>query len=705
MNKVPPETSPPVTTKTVPDIAASPVSPCSSSPFPNGTRSASESPVILRPARTFPPATDVTTVYLDAPRKSVVLLKNDEELELVREVGEATVKFSVGHKGAIRDVEVSSDGSFIGILRSAKVLDIMRINSMGQAASMQEIVKDARSSEAILGFEWTFPGELIAITNMGLDLYQYSESNDKFIRRKSKQFNVNWYSYWPDHHILITSVSSLTLKLYHLKGDASFDPLPPLHVVPRGKSNTLQVHVTKRQIAVLCAYGRLYCSFFDLTTEKPILVLYRITRASLNHEVSCHLQGRGTFIVNIVDNLLVVHNLIAKHPLLFDLKDASSQPIIPPKQLQMDEALGEWQACFSDCILMPSCGVLYELMLNLDAISKTMRELRSDFQVLEFLLRRKIEDPSLILGLVRDMLRAETEPGIMRKAFELLNTTGRGVSVPRGRAMVRDVSTESADSLASSRAGTGSRLPPAPETSVPKRLLSPPGSRASSRPSSVGGHRTPADYAEGIFSQEHMYALIFNVLGRESDFPVRYLTRCILEYIAALSATEPIQPYFHELLAELLVKDQRYAELHQYVQYNVVQDSIAVARLLLSKSAEYGPYQQLGLDMLKRMNANDDVVDILISRGQVLDALRFALSRNCLRTVSVTGILDSALASGDKTLFLNTFRCLEEQGLISSDISHEHPHTGLSPGGSGRYVSVFREMWGEVVEMDSLIDM
>lgn len=88
-----------------------------------------------------------------------------------------------------------------------------------------------------------------------------------------------------------------------------------------------------------------------------------------------------------------------------------------------------------------------------------------------------------------------------------------------------------------------------------------------------------------------------------------------------------------------------------------------------------------------------------------MDALRYAVSRNCLPKISVTNLLEAALASGDKTLFLNTFKCLEEHGLISSNITNEHREMGVAPGGASRYVSVFREMWGEVVEMDSLIDM
>ena len=53
---------------------------------------------------------------------------------------------------------------------------------------------------------------------------------------------------------------------------------------------------------------------------------------------------------------------------------------------------------------------------------------------------------------------------------------------------------------------------------------------------------------------------------------------------------------------------------------------------------------------------------------QVLDALRFATSRNALRTVSVTSFLEAALASGNRTLFLNTSALsLQISGLVSDN--------------------------------------
>lgn len=48
-----------------------------------------------------------------------------------------------------------------------------------------------------------------------------------------------------------------------------------------------------------------------------------------------------------------------------------------------------------------------------------------------------------------------------------------------------------------------------------------------------------------------------------------------------------------------------------------MQDSVVVSRLLLRNHGAYDPYKQIGLDMLKRLNAHEEIVDILVSRGQV----------------------------------------------------------------------------------------
>lgn len=119
-----------------------------------------------------------------------------------------------------------------------------------------------------------------------------------------------------------------------MKVDTNLDQLPALHVSPKGKADTLRGQTSRKQFSVVglyvvigkvtschsimlniylrSRYGRVYCTFIDLTTDVPILLLYRISKSALSCQATLTLESKGNFIINTVDNLLVVHNLTRK---------------------------------------------------------------------------------------------------------------------------------------------------------------------------------------------------------------------------------------------------------------------------------------------------------------------------------------------------------------------------------------------------------
>lgn len=92
-------------------------------------------------------------------------------------------------------------------------------------------------------------------------------------------------------------------------------------------------------------------------------------------------------------------------------------------------------------------------------------------------------------------------------------------------------------------------------------------------------------------------------------------------------------PFMHELLVRTLVRASRFYELHQFLQYHVVADSVPLACQLLSLAAVYAPASQLGLDMLLRLERDRRphtdalVVEALVAAGDVIRALRYVASR------------------------------------------------------------------------------
>ena len=101
-------------------------------------------------------------------------------------------------------------------------------------------------------------------------------------------------------------------------------------------------------------------------------------------------------------------------------------------------------------------------------------------------------------------------------------------------------------------------------------------------------------------------------------------------------------PFLYEMLVNLFVKRGRYHQLHQFLQYHAILDSVHVACQLLSLETVYKPSSQMALDMLSRLataSTRDQVcflfiyfffkiylvqiVEVLLARGNLLAALRF----------------------------------------------------------------------------------
>ena len=108
--------------------------------------------------------------------------------------------------------------------------------------------------------------------------------------------------------------------------------------------------------------------------------------------------------------------------------------------------------------------------------------------------------------------------------------------------------------------------------------------------------------------------------------------------------------YIYELVINLLVSNNRCYQLHQLMQYHVVRDSDHVACLLLSLVPIYPPAHQLAIDMLKRLGALEDIVEVLLLKAQVITAIRFIRSHDLQTRVRAALFLESALAAGDRTV-------------------------------------------------------
>ena len=146
---------------------------------------------------------------------------------------------------------------------------------------------------------------------------------------------------------------------------------------------------------------------------------------------------------------------------------------------------------------------------------------------------------------------------------------------------------------------------------------------------------------------------------------MKVLITALSEFIRALHKNGiKANNYIYELLISLLIETKNFYQLQQFIQYRVVEDSPDVACLLVSKELVYPPAAQLALDMYRRQpNTENDIIDIMFSKGEIIQALRLVRSLGRENTVSARQFLEAAANEGDKMLFYTVYKFFEERNI------------------------------------------
>ncbi|XP_056290628.1 regulator of MON1-CCZ1 complex [Pseudoliparis swirei] len=168
---------------------------------------------------------------------------------------------------------------------------------------------------------------------------------------------------------------------------------------------------------------------------------------------------------------------------------------------------------------------------------------------------------------------------------------------------------------------------------------------------------------QAVVDQSDMYTHVLSPFTERKGVCHKLVIAVLMEYIRSLNQFQiTVQHYLYELVIKTLVTHGRFYMLHQFLQYHVLSDSKPLACLLLSLESTYAPAHQLSLDMLKRLStANDEIVEVLLSKQQVLGALRFIRSVGGHDNVSSRKFLDAARQTGDQMLFYTVFRCFQQR--------------------------------------------
>uniref|UniRef100_A0A3B4Y0F7 Regulator of MON1-CCZ1 n=1 Tax=Seriola lalandi dorsalis TaxID=1841481 RepID=A0A3B4Y0F7_SERLL len=458
---------------------------------------------------------------------------------------------------------------------------------------------------------------------------------------KSQSINVNWYQYCPETAVILlsTTVQGNILQPFAFRNGtmskmSKFEIELP--VVPK----PAKLSLSERDIAMATIYGQLYVMYLkhhSRTANSPSAEVTSLIFDIKLKEPDC--------AVNTHQPVLPARSI---HPYRIPLSGPAVVPSQPPVPCQLYSS--SWSVFQPDIIISASEGYLWYLQVKLPP---TVNLLQDKGKLMDFLLRRR--DCKMVILSVCSQILEGGEKGslpVVATVFDKLNQVYKEY-----------LEAEQSYTVAME--------------SGPSR-----GSAAQKRPV-----RTQA-----VIDQSDMYTHVLSSFTERKGVSHKFIIAVLMEYIRSLNQFQiTVQHYLYELVIKTLVQHNLFYMLHQFLQYHVLSDSKPLACLLLSLESTYPPAHQLSLDMLKRLStANDEIVEVLLSKQQVLGALRFIRSVGGHDNVSARKFLDAARQTGDQMLFYTVFRSFQQRN------QRLRGSPGFNPGEHcEEHVVHFKQLFGE----------
>lgn len=609
----------------------------------------------------FEPVTKENSVFFDEANRQVFSVTSVDGKTRVVVRGpdlKSFVIFDIPTMGYVQSIKFSYDRKILAIQRSIKVVEFI---NFADGIDSQQYSQTCKSKSAhVIGFNWTNLNEIVFITNQGLEFYQVLPEKRSLKMIKNYSVQVNWFVFLPESAVLLLSSSGLgnVIHPYHFRA-GSVMRLPKFEVDIPAASKAQKVQLLERDVTLANIDGQLYVVILRnqqrSQTTGPVgaeIVLYQLQRDIPAKKVAVlQLNMIGRFAVNVVDNLVIVHHQASKTSMLFDIRLGGDfdgqityfQPVLAP--LPLEQAVFEaeekdstgavkkkrvlcemysqnWIVFQPNIIIDAKLGCLWEVMIKLEPLVAMIGD---KGLLIDFLLLRK-ESKMVILTVFKQALtpgRQSSLPVIARM-FDRVNLAYRSYALEAEQ-----------NAQQSSDASKGQ----SPQKQVSR--------------------------CQTVVSQEDMYSHVLSTFVESKKVKYKFMVAVLVEYIRSLNQFEiEVEHYLYELIINLLVHNKRFYQLHQFLQYHVISDSKPLACLMLSLESTYPPTYQLALDMLKRLNtANEEIIEVLLSKRQLLPALRYVRATGAEDSISPRKFLEVASNPEDSMLFYTVYKFFEQRNM------------------------------------------
>ncbi|XP_064472705.1 regulator of MON1-CCZ1 complex-like [Ornithodoros turicata] len=570
----------------------------------------------------FDPVSQITKVFFDDVNQQVFAVRSGGATGVVVKGPEPlkTIDFRMEDKGDVMSIKFSPDIKVLAIQRCQKSVEF--INFKGTLDTVEYSQSCKGKSTKILGFTWTFVNEIVFVTDHGIELYQVSSEKRALRLIKTYSLQVHWFAYQPATSLLLLSSGVLgnLLHPFHLKpGVVSRLPkfevdLPHIPKPPRlcllERDVTLAVLYGSATILVLRHQAR------SLGAE---IVIYTMQKEGPPRKTDIlRLDTSGRFAANVVDNLVIVHHQSSRTSMLFDIRLPGEsdgfvnyhRPIVPPSPIRPFKfrvPVVPNSAETVNCELYSPNWVVFQPNIIIDAKLGCLWYVKLSLQplVLHF------TDKCLLVDFL--LQRNNSKQVLLQVCREALSRDGE-----LNLAQIATIF-----------------------------------DKINATPQFSGG---PSDPSE-------MYSQVFSVFEEAGEDRFQFVVSVVIEYIRSLVENRLGVPhYLNEMIINVLVRNGRFYQLHQFLQYHILADSKPLACTLLSLHSLYPPASQLALDMLKRLGSTEEeIVEVLLSQGKVLSAIRFVQASGNVDAMSARKYLDVAKNQCEPAVFYAVYRFFEHR--------------------------------------------
>ncbi|XP_020824408.1 regulator of MON1-CCZ1 complex [Phascolarctos cinereus] len=633
----------------------------------------------------FEKANPVNCVFFDEANKQVFAVRSGGATGVVVKGPEDRnpISFRMEDKGEVKCIKFSLGNKILAVQRTSKTVDFL--NFIPDCPQLEYTQECKTKNANILGFCWTSSTEIVFITDQGIEFYQVLPEKRSLKLLKSQNINVNWYMSCPESSVILLSTTVLgnVLQPFYFRA-GTMSKLSKFEIELPAAPKSTKLSLSERDIAMATIYGQLHVLFLrhhsrTSNSAGAEVVLYHLPREGVCKKTHIlKLNRTGKFALNVVDNLVVVHHQDTETSVIFDIKLRGEfdgtitlhHPVLPARSIQPYQIpmagpasvtsqspvpcklySSSWIVFQPDIIISASQGYLWTLQVKLQPVVNLLLD---KGRLMDFLLQRK--DCKMVILSVCSQMLSESDRGtlpVIATVFDKLNHEYK-----------KYLEAEQSYTMVSSGNGQSRSNP------LLKRPV-----------------RTQA-----VIDQSDMYTHVLSVFTEKKEIPHKFVIAVLMEYIRSLNQFQiPVQHYLHELVIKTLVQHNLFYMLHQFLQYHVLSDSKPLACLLLSLESIYPPAHQLSLDMLKRLStANDEIVEVLLSKHQVLAALRFIRGIGGHDSISARKFLDAAKQTEDNMLFYTIFRFFEQRNQRLRGSPHFTPGEHCD-----EHVAFFKQVFGD----------